>query len=176
MIRPVRLFGRYRVRWQSCSRTAQTLNRSLNETGDNAVRDTHAIGVPVGAVLGGAALVVSPSTVNEEDRQESDIEPGQAAIEQYRQSPGDGRRQLRTIVEVTRQSPPAGGKQDVRSGLAQRSGVVRPDQYRRLTPDSHPAVGPPHPLPLGVGEVVHENGAASDEEQHGGNGCAEMVR
>ena len=81
---------------------------ALEHVRDDAVGHGLAVLRPGGAVLCGAARVVAEGAVQQQQREEGEeVEVGQRALRACRQAPAERGRQLRQVVEVPRQAPPA---------------------------------------------------------------------
>ncbi len=80
--------------------------------GHHPVRHQLAILVPVRAIFGLTPRVVSERTIRQQQRQENNVKVRGWPAEQVGQRPEEGGRDLRHVVEVPREAPPACAARD----------------------------------------------------------------
>lgn len=86
-------------------------------------------------VLVSTTLVITPGTVNEQNGEIDWVEKGQRAGEEGGHTPEERRQNLRDVVEMARQTPPAGGQQQGGAFLTIGSEVLGNDVIRLASPD-----------------------------------------
>ena len=133
----------------------------LKDTRDDLVRNKRAILVPMLAIFVTATGIVTESAVKEKRGEEEDIEVASnqvaEAMEPSRVAPKEGAQNLRHVVEMTRNTPPARGQQEGRTLLTFLSGVGSSDVDRVLPPHGALAIGGTENLALTVSPVVDKD-------------------
>ena len=137
---------------------------------DELVRHLLLVIIPVLAVLCSATGVVPEGSIEEQDRQEDHVEVRHDVCEQGRGSPKKGPQDLRDVVKVPCDAPPAGEKQERGLGLPFSCLVPCCDELGLLSPHLGFAGGCSEYLALLVGSPVDVDAQDSQAEDRGSNG------
>lgn len=95
--------------------TVSEEKRASEEEGDHAAGHQFLVLLPEFAILGGAAGVVPEGSVGQQKRKVEDVEIGQRPAEEGWAGPEKRGHDLREIVEVAGQTPPACGVSQMRA-------------------------------------------------------------
>ena len=109
--------------------------------------------------------------MDEERNEIEKVEVRHRVAKQRRRRPEESHDQFRRVVEVPRDAPVAGQKEDARSSFACLQLVLGSKQLRLSTPDEALSIRPPYLELLSVGQVVDETrGYAEGKNRDGKNG------
>ena len=134
------------------------------DTRDDFVGHQLSVLLPVAAVLFGALLLIPERPVDEQRREEGEVEVGQRTGGEGGQAEAERRQQLEEVVEVAAHWPEAGGEQEGVPLGARLVAVLGANQPRPAAPDAAGAVGGADELSLEVDPVVGHHRAEAEEE------------
>ena len=105
-----------------------------------------AVSFPECRVFGTTFLVITEGAVSQQNKEEDNVGVRHQVLKSSRNSPEESQEQLRHVVEVSCNPPPARRQQDALALLPRLQNVLRADDFCRLSPDEA--------LPVGFSDVL----------------------